>query len=102
MTIIVTTPDNRTVKLRPQSVDREDVLQRYIHDHPESLPLEEIHEDIRLCVLCREFPTSSGPIVALGVDQAGEVYIIETKLFKNPDKRTVIAQALDYVSVLKM
>lgn len=100
MTIIVTSQGGRTTKLQPTHVDREDVLQRYIHEHPECLPLEEVGEDLRLCVLCREFPTSSGPIDALGVDQFGDIYIIETKLFKNPDKRTVIAQAMDYGSAL--
>src|SRR5690606_839812 len=38
----------------------------------------------------------SGPIDALGVDQNGHIYLIETKLYKNPDKRTVVAQVLDY------
>ena len=100
MTIIVTTPGGQTVKLQPTHVQREDVLQKYIHEHPECLPLDEIREDVRLLVVCREFPTASGPIDALGVDQEGEIYIIETKLFKNPDKRTVLAQALDYGSAL--
>jgi hypothetical protein len=100
MPIIVTTQDGTTVKLRPTHVQREDVLQRFIHDHPDSLPLDEIRENVRLRVLCREYPTASGPIDALAVDDAGEIYIIETKLFRNPDKRTVIAQALDYGSAL--
>jgi len=100
MPIIVTTQDGKTVKLRPTLVEREDVLQRFIQDQPDSLPLDEIREDIRLRVLCREYPTPSGPIDALAVDDAGEIYVIETKLFKNPDKRTVIAQALDYGSAL--
>jgi hypothetical protein len=30
------------------------------------------------------------------VDKDGGIYLIETKLFKNPDKRTVVAQVLDY------
>ncbi len=28
------------------------------------------------------------------------IYVIETKLYKNPDKRTVVAQALDYGAAL--
>jgi RecB family endonuclease NucS len=46
--------------------------------------------------LAREFSTKSGPIDALGVDKDGELYLIETKFYKNPDKRTVVAQVLDY------
>jgi hypothetical protein len=30
------------------------------------------------------------------VDADGNIYIVETKLYKNPDKRTVVAQVLDY------
>jgi hypothetical protein len=44
----------------------------------------------------RAFPTNSGPIDALGINKDGEIYIIETKLYKNPDKRLVVAQVLDY------
>ena len=47
----------------------------------------EIDEDIRVLILMREFPTNSGPIDALGVDANGNIYIVETKLYKNPDKR---------------
>jgi len=74
----------------------ENNLQQYIYDNPESIPLYDIKEDTRLLILAREFSTKSGPIDALGVDKEGEIYLIETKLYKNPDKRTVVAQVLDY------
>jgi hypothetical protein len=51
-------------------------------------------------VLAREFPTASGPIDVLGVDRDGEIYCVETKLYKNPDKRLVVAQVLDYGAAL--
>lgn len=35
-------------------------------------------------------------IDAVALDQNGDIYLIETKLYKNPDKRQVIAQVLDY------
>src|SRR5690606_25361488 len=74
----------------------EDNLQEYIYNNPESIPLYDIKEDVRLLILAREFSTKSGPIDALGVDKDGEIYLIETKLYKNTDKRTVVAQVLDY------
>jgi hypothetical protein len=46
--------------------------------------------------LAREVSAGSGSIDAVGVDKEGEIYLIETKLFKNQDKRKVIAQVLDY------
>lgn len=35
-------------------------------------------------------------IDALAFDQNGNIYVVETKLFRNPDKRTVVSQVLDY------
>jgi hypothetical protein len=75
---------------------QENALQEYIHNNPESIPIYELREDKKLFIISREFSTNSGPIDAIGVDRDGDVYIIETKLYKNPDKRKVIAQALDY------
>ncbi len=96
MAIIVSRNGKDAVKLDPSDFQLEDHLQEYIHNNPEAIPLYEISEDIRLLVLAREFPTGSGPIDALGVDQSGQIYLIETKLYKNNDKRLVVAQVLDY------
>lgn len=96
MAIIISQNGKNAKKLESSSFGLEDKLQQYIYDNPESVPVYDIREDIRLLILAREFPTNSGPIDALGVDQDGTIYIIETKLYKNPDKRLVIAQALDY------
>ncbi len=74
----------------------EENLQAYIHQHPEAIPIYDIQKDKRLFVAAREFPTESGPIDALAVDKDGEIYVIETKLFANGDKRRVVAQVLDY------
>jgi len=48
----------------------------------------------------REFPTPSGPIDALATDEDANLYLVETKLYKNPDKRLVLAQVLDYGAAL--
>jgi hypothetical protein len=100
MAIIISSNGDKAVKVEKSSIDKEDYLQKYIYENPESIPLYDIKEDIRLLILAREFPTNSGPIDAIGIDQEGTIYIIETKLFKNPDKRTVVAQALDYGAAL--
>ena len=76
--------------------EKERHLQEYIHQHPEAIPVYDIQKDKRLFVAAREFATTSGPIDALAVDKDGDVYIVETKLYANPDKRRVVAQALDY------
>jgi len=74
----------------------EDVLQKYIHEHPESIPIYDIQKDKRLFIVAREFSTESGPIDALAVDRDGDIYVVETKLYSNSDKRRVVAQVLDY------
>lgn len=100
MAIIISKNGKNAKKIDKSSFDKEDYLQEYIYDNPESIPLYDIKEDIHLLILAREFPTNSGPIDAIGIDEDGDIYIIETKLYKNPDKRTVVAQALDYGAAL--
>ena len=100
MSIIISSDGKKAVRIDKSDFEKENRLQEYIYENPESIPLYEIKEDIHLLILAREFPTNSGPIDALGIDKDGELYIVETKLFKNPDKRTVIAQALDYGAAL--
>lgn len=100
MSIIISRNGEKAVSVEKSSFDREDYLQQYIYQNPESIPLSQIKEDVRLLILAREFPTNSGPIDAIGIDRDGDIYIVETKLYKNPDKRTVIAQALDYGAAL--
>jgi hypothetical protein len=96
MGIIVSKNGVKAKKVERSDFEKEDKLQQYIHDNPESIPIYDIQENKRLLVTTREFPTRSGLIDAMAVDQDGDIYVVETKLYKNPDKRTVVAQALDY------
>lgn len=96
MAIIISKNGKNAKKISKSEIEKEDYLQGYIYDNPESIPLYEIKEDIHLLILAREFQTKSGPIDAIGIDGDGEIYLVETKLYKNPDKRLVVAQVLDY------
>lgn len=96
MAIIISKDGNNAQKIDETQFGLEDKLQEYVKNNPDIVPIYEIQQDARLLILAREFGTNSGPIDALGVDQDGNIYVIETKLYKNPDKRTVLAQALDY------
>lgn len=100
MSLIISQKGQNSVKVDATAFGLEDHLQEYIHLNPEAIPLYDIKEDIRLSILVREFPTNSGPIDAIGVDKEGEIYIIETKLYKNADKRKVVAQVMDYAASL--
>ena len=96
MSIIISKNQKDAVKIKKSPFKDEDYLQKYIHDNPDVIPLYDIDENIKILILAREFPSQSGPIDAIGIDQHGNIYLIETKLYKNPDKRTVVAQVLDY------
>lgn len=96
MSIIVTKGGKNARRLEPTGIPLETHLQDYVQANPEVLPMNAIREDLRLLAVAKEYPTASGVIDVIAVDQEGEVYLIETKLFKNPDKRQVVAQVLDY------
>ena len=96
MTIIISQDGKNAKKIDKSDFEKEDYLQNYIHENPGAIPVYEIDEDKKLFVVKREFKTESGPIDALAIDKDGEIYVVETKLYKNPDKRTVVAQAIDY------
>lgn len=96
MAIIISKNGRNAEKVEQSVFGLEDKLQEYIYNNPDSIPLYDIDEDTRLFIAAREFGTKSGPIDALGFDINGNIYVVETKLFKNPDKRIVVAQALDY------
>ena len=94
--IIISKNGKNAKKIEKTEFASERVLQEYIYNNPESIPIDEIEDGLRLFVAAREFQVGSGRIDALGFDQHGNIYVIETKLARNADKRTVIAQMLDY------
>jgi hypothetical protein len=96
MAIIISKRGKNARKIDKMSIPKEDFLQRQIYENPECIPLYEYKEGVQLLILAREFPSGAGPIDALGIDKDGEIYLVETKLYKNPDKRLVVAQVLDY------
>lgn len=96
MSLIISKNGKHAKRIDRSVFASEDELQQYIYENPESIPLYDIKEDIRLLIVVREFPTQSGPIDAVGIDKEGELYLIETKLYRNADKRHVVAQVLDY------
>ena len=100
VSIIISQAGRNAQRVERTVIQEESYLQQYIYDHPDTLPLQGIKDDLKLLILAREFPTASGPIDALGVDGDGDIYLIETKLYKNPDKRLVLAQILDYGAAL--
>lgn len=73
-------------------------LQELLFHHPELLPIDEFDESFAPVVpIGREVPTHRGPLDNLYISPTGGLTIVETKLWKNPEKhRTVVAQIIDY------
>lgn len=73
-------------------------LQELLYRHPELLPVEDFDETFGPPVpIGREVGTDRGPIDNLYISPSGGLTIVETKLWKNPEKhRTVVAQVIDY------
>lgn len=83
------------------SFEKEEHLQKYITDHPDSIPLSEYKEQTKLKIIAREFVTPHKErIDHIGIDQDGDIYLIETKHYTNSDKRHIVSQVLDYGATL--
>ncbi len=81
----------------------ESELQQLVDRFPQCLPLDEIEPGIseNFVSICMELPTEHGPIDNLLMTPAGDIALVETKLWRNPEaRREVVAQALDYASCL--
>jgi hypothetical protein len=77
-------------------------LQRLIDSNPACLPIDEIEPGLLpFLSVCRELPTPNGYIDNLLMTPTGDIAIVETKLYRNPQaRREVLAQALDYATAL--
>lgn len=77
-------------------------LQELLYLHPELLPVDAFGDLYSPVIpLGREIGTRRGPIDNLYVSPSGRITIVETKLWKNPEKhRTVVAQIIDYAKEL--
>lgn len=77
-------------------------LQQALFKFPECLPVREIDAHIgQLIPVCMELQTGSGPADILYVTPTGQVVLVETKLWRNPEaRRAVVGQILDYAKQL--
>jgi len=77
-------------------------LQNLLFEDPSIIPIEDLFDtslgSIRLMLKEVGLP-DAGSIDLIGVDVKGNIYVIETKLAKNPEaKRQVIGQILEYAA----
>lgn len=99
--MIIIRKDGRNIDLQPKPFDDEEDLRRQLLLDLNVIPVSDLSEVDKSIIAWRsEFPLTVGSIDLAAVGDGGGIYLIETKLFKNPDKRKVVAQALDYASDL--
>ncbi len=86
------------IESQANDVKSERWLQELIFHRPEILPVQYFDESYApLIPIGREVGTNAGPIDNLYISPRGCLTIVETKLWKNPEKhRTVVAQVVDY------
>lgn len=77
-------------------------LQNALFTHPQCLPVREIDPHIgNLIPVCTEIETGAGPADILYITRTGQIVLVETKLWRNPEaRRAVVAQILDYAKQL--
>lgn len=80
----------------------EDWLQKVIHDNPQTYPVENsLNANQKIISLGREINSGSGYIDILLLSSNADLIVVETKLWRNPEKsRTVLAQVIDYAKEL--
>lgn len=80
----------------------EDWLQKVIFENPQTYPIKNaLAVDQKIISLGREIFCGTGFIDLLLLTSDAELIIVETKLWKNPEKtRTVLAQVIDYAKEL--
>ena len=61
MSIIITKQGDAPVRVERSLIEQEDYLQRTVYENPESIPLHELKDDIRLLVLARKSPRAAVP-----------------------------------------
>lgn len=98
--------NGQTLALVPVRLDdtqiSEDWLQRQLDENPGLVPIDDISSAWGpLVSLGREIPLPVGFTDNLFVSPAGEVTVVEAKLWRNPEaRRKVIGQILDYAAAL--
>ena len=89
------------------SLNKDDIvdelsIQNLVFDNPSCLPISDIDESFNPIIpVCKELRTPVGPLDILMITPNGDIAIMETKLWRNPEaRRKVIAQILDYANEL--
>jgi hypothetical protein len=92
--------DGSIETLVPERFDLETTLQQMLADHPElALAGTVDDESMTIWTIGEEVSTAAGSIDLLLLDSTARLWVVETKLARNPDvKKQVVGQVLGYAS----
>lgn len=98
--ILISSENIKTLEVDKSFSESE--IQNLIFNYPEVLPISKIDESFNPAIpICMELNTPVGPMDVFMISPDGEIILIETKLWRNPEaRRKVIAQILDYAKEL--
>lgn len=97
--------NNEQVQILEQFEDFDELaIQDLAFNNPECQPISDIDEAFNpLVPICKELRTPVGPLDILMATPNGDIAIIETKLWRNPEaRRKVVAQILDYANEFRI
>jgi hypothetical protein len=99
-------PKKEWKHLSQTKYSREDDLKDILFRDPKVFPVGDIFPDVEpapIHLMLKEvYLPDSGSVDLLGIDTKGSIYIIETKLARNPEiKREVIGQVWEYAAFMK-
>ena len=77
MSVIVTQGGREARRIDAGKIPEETYLQEYIVSNPQALPFTDLRSDLIFLVIAREFPTASGPIDAVGLDDEGRIVAVQ-------------------------
>ena len=101
MTIIVSKDSSKFKNIESTNFALESNIQEKIKEGEIMKKIKLVpDEDLTLLPLAREFWTDSGRIDVIAIGAKGDIYIIETKLIKNTDRREILAQIIDYAGAM--
>ncbi|WP_456468484.1 hypothetical protein [Archaeoglobus sp.] len=86
-------------KVEVAEFGEERMLQEMTERHPEVLS---IPSSGSIVPLVKEYSVNTGSVDLIAFDESGRIYLIETKLHRNFDKRKALAQLIDYASQIAM
>ena len=83
--------------------DREEGLENLIINNPKIFPVEKISGNVQWIPISKQMRLLGGRLRTdtIGIDDEGNIYVIENKLDSNDDKKRVSQQVRDYAHVLR-